>query len=33
MGIPAAEILLSIFMSSIFYVMLREIRNAYKDSG
>lgn len=33
MAITWAEILLSIFMSSIFYVMLREIRNAYKDSG
>lgn len=33
MGITWAEILLSMFMSSIFYVMLKEIRNAYKDSG
>gem|GEM_PF-5308737 len=32
MGITLAEVLLSIFISSIFYVMLREIRNACKDS-
>jgi hypothetical protein len=31
MGITLAEVLLSIFMSSIFFIMLREIRNAYKD--
>lgn len=33
MEITLAEVLLSIFMSSIFCVMFREIRNHYRDLG
>ncbi|WP_222708473.1 hypothetical protein [Paenibacillus sp. N3.4] len=31
MGITLAEVLLSIFMSTVFYILLREMIHAFKD--
>lgn len=32
MEITLAEVLLSVFISSVFFIMLKEIRKTYKDS-